>query len=78
MLDSLFRRSDGVGLAQYECLTCAKTMQDKTKMRRHVEVHMDMTHNCIVCQKIFKTRNALSTHYTRQHGEEVVSPWTTN
>ena len=78
MLDSLFRRCDGGGPTQYECLTCGKNMQDKTKMRRHVEVHTDNTHDCIVCHKGFKTRNALSTHYTRHHGQEVLSPWATD
>ena len=35
-----------------------------------------MTHSCIVCAKNFKTRNALSTHYTRYHANDVLSPWT--
>ena len=60
----------------YECITCGKRMVNKTKMKRHSEVHLDMAHSCIVCGKIFKTRNALATHYTRNHGSEVVSPWT--
>ena len=51
-------------------------MADRAKMRRHAEVHLNMNHPCIACGKNFKTRNALSIHYTRYHGQEVESPWT--
>ena len=74
----MINRVAGEGPAQYMCQTCGKTMSDKTKMRRHAEVHLDMSHPCIVCRKNFKTRNALSTHYTRHHASQVAAPWTTN
>jgi len=37
---------------------------------------MDVVHSCIVCNKQLKTRNALSIHYARYHGGEIISPWT--
>ena len=79
VLDGLISKSNEAGgPVRYSCLTCGKSMADKAKMRRHAEVHLDMNHPCIVCGKNFKTRNALSIHYTRYHGQEVVSPWTTS
>ena len=78
LLDGMISKSSEGGPAKYTCHTCGIEMGNKSKMRRHAEVHLNMTHNCIVCHKNFGTRNALSTHYTRYHGHEVVSPWTTN
>ena len=79
VLDGLISKSsEAGGPVRYSCLSCGKSMADKAKMRRHAEVHLDMNHPCIVCGKNFKTRNALSIHYTRYHGQEVVSPWTTS
>ena len=77
LLDSMISRCTESQPAKYICQTCGKTMAQRAFMRRHVEVHLDMSHPCIVCDKSFKTRNALSTHYTRHHGSEVISPWTT-
>ena len=55
----------------YTCQTCGKTMTDKTKMRRHVELHLDLKHFCTLCHKNFNTRNALSQHYHNHHGQNV-------
>ena len=60
---------------KWRCTVCGLE-NDKYKVRRHAEVHLDVSHSCIVCAKSFKTRNALSTHYTRYHANDVVSPWT--
>ena len=49
---------------------------DKYKVKRHAEVHLDMTHVCMVCDKVFNTRNTLATHYSKQHAGEVSTPWT--
>ena len=78
VLDGMIAKCTVEGQGKYMCQTCGKTMDNRAKMKRHAEVHLDMSHSCIVCHKQFKTRNALSTHYTRYHGEEVVSPWTNN
>ena len=69
----MVERSDQQG--KWRCTVCGLE-NDKYKVRRHAEVHLDMTHSCIVCAKNFKTRNALSTHYTRYHANDVLSPWT--
>ena len=64
------------GDGKYQCLKCGKCFDTKQRVRRHAEIHIDVSLPCIVCQKVFKTRNALSAHYTRKHTSEVVSPWT--
>ena len=61
---------------KWRCTVCGMEMNNKSKMKRHAEVHLDVSHSCIVCLKSFKTKNALSTHYTRYHANDVVSPWT--
>jgi len=72
VVDTMIQKEEG---GRYSCLQCGKTMSDKSKIKRHAEIHLDMSHPCIVCQKVFKTRNVLATHYTREH-PEVTSPWT--
>jgi len=59
------------GAFKYVCGRCGKVMPKKDKMRRHVEVHLDLTHSCNQCEKTFKTRNALSHHYKSEHGQKV-------
>ena len=71
-LESMVERSEQ---GKWRCTVCGLE-NDKYKVKRHAEVHLDLTHSCIVCAKNFKTRNALSTHYTRYHTNDVVSPWT--
>ena len=71
-LESMVERSDQ---GKWRCMVCGLE-NDKYKVKRHAEVHLDVAHSCIVCAKIFKTRNALSTHYTRYHANDVLSPWT--
>ena len=71
-LESMVERSEE---GKWRCTVCGLE-NDKYKVKRHAEVHLDLTHSCIVCAKNFKTRNALSTHYTRYHANDVVSPWT--
>ena len=71
VLESMVERA---GLGKWRCKSCGLE-NDKYKIKRHAEVHLDVTHTCIVCGKNFKTRNALSTHYTRYHGSDVSSPW---
>jgi len=72
-LEAMIQKEGGGG---YSCLECGKHMVSKSKTKRHAEVHLNMAHPCIVCQKVFKTRNVLATHYTREHPNEVISPWT--
>ena len=37
------RSTDG-GPLTYTCHTCGKTMTDKSKIKRHAEVHLNMSH----------------------------------
>ena len=72
ILDEQISRSKKKGApSTYTCNTCGKTMTDKTKMRRHVELHLDLKHFCTICHKNFNTRNALSQHYYNHHGQNV-------
>ena len=64
------------GSSKFACTTCGKGFATKQAAKRHVEIHLDMTHPCIVCGRVFKTRNSLGNHYTQQHRHEVNSPWT--
>ena len=72
-LEAMVQKEGG---GRYSCLECGKNMADKSKIKRHAENHLNMVHPCIVCQKVFKTRNALAHHYSREHPKEVISPWT--
>jgi len=60
---------------KFECLSCGKVFE-KSKAKRHAEIHMDLSLPCIVCGKVFKTRNTLGHHYHQQHPTQVQSPWT--
>ena len=65
---------------QWECVNCGKIFGTKQRVQLHAESHLNLSHPCVVCQKMFKTRNSLATHYTKihggQHGGQIVSPWT--
>jgi hypothetical protein len=60
---------------KYWCLNCNKSFSERKAAKRHAEIHLNVAHHCIVCQRVFKTRNGLATHYTRYHPDEVASPW---
>ena len=51
----------------YCCDVCSRTYKDKTKMRHHIETHLDSYHNCPICQQQYKTRRTLKTHIARSH-----------
>ena len=72
----MIERIEDGATPEYSCKSCGKRMTNRSKMRRHVEVHFDMNLPCAICHKIFKTRNALSQHYNAAHKGEVLSPWT--
>ena len=63
-----------IEMGKYVCLTCRKQFPTKQSVERHAEVHLGLSQHCIVCDKIFNTRNTLATHYTKRHGGELASP----
>jgi len=75
MLDSMISRYENEGPAKFMCETCGKTMARKIDMRRHVEIHLDMSHPCAVCDKVCKTRSSLAAHTSTYHKHQVNSPW---
>jgi len=51
----------------YSCEVCSRTYKDKTKMRHHIETHLDSYHICPICRQQYKTRRTLKTHIARSH-----------
>ena len=71
VLETMIEKAE---LGKWRCKSCGQE-NDKYKIRRHVEVHLNMSHTCIVCGKDFKTTNSLSTHFNRFHGNYVEPSW---
>ena len=51
----------------YSCDVCARTYKDKTKMKHHIETHLDSFQICPICRQQCKTRRTLKTHMARTH-----------
>merc|ERR1712179_506469 len=51
----------------YSCGVCQGTYKDKTKMKHHIETHLDSYQICPICQQHCKTRRTLKTHMARAH-----------
>ena len=73
LIQTLVGRHEESG--KFCCLTCGKVFEAKQSVERHAEIHLGLSHHCIVCDKVFNTRNTLATHYTKQHPNEVATPW---
>ena len=73
LIQTLVGRHEESG--KFCCLTCGKLFEAKQSVERHAEIHLGLSHHCIVCDKVFNTRNTLATHYTKQHPNEVATPW---
>ena len=73
LIQTLVGRHEDSG--KFCCLTCGKLFEAKQSVERHAEIHLGLSHHCIVCDKVFNTRNTLATHYTKQHPNEVATPW---
>ena len=56
----------------WSCDVCKRRYKDKTKMRHHIETHLDSFVSCPVCNQLCKTRRTLKTHIGRSHGKEAV------
>ena len=63
--------SDG----RFKCTVCGKMSNEKAKksvqkadMKKHMQTHMDgLTYTCSLCQKTFRSKNALSAHKSISH-----------
>ena len=63
--------SDG----RFRCTVCGKMSNEKAKksvqkadMKKHMQTHMDgLTYTCSLCQKTFRSKNALSAHKSISH-----------
>jgi uncharacterized C2H2 Zn-finger protein len=52
----------------WSCNVCGVTNRDKTKMKRHVETHIEgFIHSCPYCNQQMKTRRTLKVHLERVH-----------
>ena len=54
----------------YDCQVCHRTYKDKTKMKHHIETHLNSFQVCPVCGQQCKTRRTLRTHIIRTHGND--------
>jgi len=62
----------------YSCQVCQRVYKDKTKMKHHIETHLDSFQICPLCSQQCKTRRTLRTHMVRTHGSsEVIENLTT-
>ena len=54
--------------AQFKCKTCGK-IAESPQMRNHIEsLHLEgVSLPCELCEKVFRTRNSLSVHKSRDH-----------
>jgi len=58
---------DGAG-SIWNCDICGRKYKDKTKMKHHIETHMDkFYHVCPYCNQIRKTRRTLKVHLVKAH-----------
>ena len=63
-LNSMIENLNGT----WTCKQCGKTAKDKTKIRQHVEVHIEgVQHPCAVCGRTYRSRNSLSNHKSKVH-----------
>ena len=64
LYENMEKREDG----KYSCKLCDRVMQIKTRMREHVETHMDnLSFPCNYCDKICRSRPSLKMHTFRLH-----------
>jgi len=61
--------SQGEGM-MWVCDVCKRKYKDKTKMRHHIETHLDSFVSCPICNQLCKTRRTLKTHIGRSHGKD--------
>ena len=64
----LYENMRSLGEGKYECNVCQKMIPHKTKMKLHVETHMEgLSFPCENCEQTFRSRNNLNNHKNRHH-----------
>ena len=59
LYENMEKNIDGI----YSCKICGKTNTHKTKMKLHIETHMEgVSFPCNICGKEFRSRNSLQSH----------------
>jgi len=71
-LDAMIAQSmsqvvDEAGTRLWACNLCNRINKDKTDIRRHMEKHFKVKHNCPHCDKQASSREALRVHIYRHH-----------
>ena len=52
----------------WKCTECGKMLKNKTKLKMHVETHLEgFSHRCVHCDKTHKTTGALYFHISVSH-----------
>merc|ERR1712086_326538 len=60
--------TDDAGESMWKCKECGKMLKKKQKLNMHVEIHLEgFSHACVHCDKVHKTRGALSAHMSIVH-----------
>ena len=63
-IDNLCQKTDGV----WSCKTCGFTNIRRSKVKRHVEIHIDgLLYTCDFCHKEFRLKNSLDWHISSVH-----------
>lgn len=71
-LDDLIAQSmsqilDETGSKLWNCDLCHRSNKSKQEIRRHMESHLQVQHQCPHCEKQVQTREALRRHISRYH-----------
>lgn len=62
------KESDGLGGFLWRCLDCGHTSKRTTDLTKHIEAkHISACYDCSYCGKHCPSKNALTSHVSRQH-----------
>ena len=62
--ENMEKNTDG----KYSCKICDRVMPLKTRMKEHVETHIDnLSFPCNICEKMFRSRHSLKVHISKYH-----------
>ena len=62
--DNIVRNAENM----WECKVCGRSFARKDHLKQHVETHLEgVSFDCPMCEKTFRSRNALAIHKHRNH-----------